>query len=370
MNGIDVSGWQPPNITGMVDYDFVIIKATEGTSYVSPNCDKQYQIAKTREKLIGVYHFLKGNDPVAEANFFVDNVQGYLGEAILVLDWEANAINMGREWLRSVIKQVKKRTKSGIMIYGSLSPMTAHDIAGIAKDEGVKLWVAAYPNYNAGGYREEPQLLDSVVRQYSSSGRLPGYNANIDLNISTLTPDSWREFAKGGYDDAVLTSTNVPPRLKPADQVADAVIRGEFGNGEDRRNRLTVAGYNYADIQAIVNMKLGAAPQPVHKSDQQIVDEVIGGLWGNGDDRKNKLKEAGYDYDTIQNLVNTKLGVSTEASKTQPEYYTVPSGSAGYNGATAVKFGLTVDQLVKLNTDRYPNMTANYVQAGWNLRVK
>lgn len=368
MNGIDVSGWQPANITGMVDYDFVIIKATEGTSYVSPFCDKQYQIAKTREKLIGVYHFLKGNDPVAEANFFVDNVQGYLGEAILVLDWEANAINMGREWLRSVIKQVKARTKSGIMIYGSLSPMQAHDIAGIAKDEGVKLWVAAYPNYNSGGYREEPQLLGSVVRQYSSSGRLPGYNSNIDLNRSTLTPDAWREFAKGGYDN--LPTTNPVPQLKPADVIADAVLRGEFGNGEDRRNRLTAAGYNYADIQAIVNMKLGTAPEPVHKTNQQIADEVIGGLWGNGDDRKNRLQAAGYDYGSVQNAVNTKLGVSTEAAKDKPEYYTVPSGSAGYNGSTAAKFGISVDELVTMNKSKYPTMTANYVQAGWNLRVK
>jgi lysozyme len=369
MNGIDVSGWQPPNITGMVDYDFVIIKATEGTGYVSPNCDKQYQIAKTREKCIGVYHFLRGGDPVAEANFFVDNIQGYLGEAILVLDWEANAINMGREWLRSVIKQVKKRTKSGIMIYGSLSPMQAHDIPGIAKDEGVKLWVAAYPNYNSGGYREESQLLGSVVRQYSSVGRLPGYNSNLDLNRSTLTPQQWREFAKGGYD-VVLASTNVPSPLKPVDQVADAVIRGEYGNGEDRRNRLTVAGYNYSEVQAVVNMKLGAAPAPQHKTEQQIADEVIGGLWGNGDDRRNRLKEAGYNYDSIQAIVNSKMGVSAEVAKEQPQWYTVPSGAAGYNGVTAAKFGLTVDQLVQMNKSKYPNMTANYVQAGWTLRVK
>jgi len=368
MNGIDVSPWQPANITGMVDYDFSIIKATEGTSFVSPFCDKQYQIAKTREKCLGVYHFLKGADPVAEANFFIDNIQGYLGEAIIFVDWEANAINMGREWLRSVIKQLKARTKAGIAIYGSLSPMQAHDIAGIAKDEGVKLWVAAYPNYNAGGFRDEAQLLGSFVRQYSSVGRLPGYNVNIDLDISTMTPDQWREYAKGGTD--FTPSTNTPPQLKPADQVADAVIRGEFGNGEDRKNRLSAAGYNPVDIQAIVNMKLGTPAQPEHKTDDQVANEVIGGLWGNGDDRKNLLTNAGFNYDTIQALVNSKLGVSDAVAKENPQYYTVPSGSSGYNGATAAKFGLSVDQLVDMNKSKYPNMTANYVQAGWVLRVK
>ena len=35
--------------------------------------------------------------------------------------------------------------------------------------------------------------------------------------------------------------------------------------------------------------------------------EVIRGDWGNGEERKNKLTQAGYDYDTIQKIVNYKL---------------------------------------------------------------
>lgn len=44
-----------------------------------------------------------------------------------------------------------------------------------------------------------------------------------------------------------------------------------------------------------------------HKSDSTIVDEVLKGMWGNGKDRKNKLTNAGYDYDAVQRLVNIKL---------------------------------------------------------------
>ena len=56
------------------------------------------------------------------------------------------------------------------------------------------------------------------------------------------------------------TSAPAPAPAKPApavpniDALADAVIRGEYGNGAERRNRL---GHLYDAVQAIVNRKLG-----------------------------------------------------------------------------------------------------------------
>ena len=52
--------------------------------------------------------------------------------------------------------------------------------------------------------------------------------------------------------------------------------------------------------------KVGSILFPV-KSNEEIADEVIRGNWGNGQDRKNRLTEAGYDYSTIQAIVNRKL---------------------------------------------------------------
>lgn len=43
------------------------------------------------------------------------------------------------------------------------------------------------------------------------------------------------------------------------------------------------------------------------KSDVQIAREVIKGKWGNGSERKKKLEAEGYDYNTIQSIVNTFL---------------------------------------------------------------
>lgn len=44
---------------------------------------------------------------------------------------------------------------------------------------------------------------------------------------------------------------------KSIDTIAREVIRGDWGNGQDRKNRLIAAGYNYDVIQKRVNELLG-----------------------------------------------------------------------------------------------------------------
>ena len=364
LNGIDISRWQPADITTLVDYDFVIIKATEGTSYVSPFCDTQYQAAKSRGKLLGVYHFASGLSPEAEAQYFYENIKGYLGEAIPVLDWEANAISAwGTDGVRRFVRKFKELSQVPPLIYGSASPLSTYGIPAVAQEENCGLWVAAYPNSNITGYRDEPQLLGSIIRQYASTGRLNGYGGNIDLNCSILTPEQWRAYAKGGRDGSSPAPTP-PPARKTDDQIADEVLAGAWGNGEDRKNRLSAAGYDPTTIQGIVNTKLNVAP--AKKSNDQVSNEVIQGLWGNGVDRVNKLTAAGYDPKAIQDLVNQKVGATAPAQ----QFFTIPSGTAGYLGNIATRFGTSVDTLVAWNKGKYPNMSANYVQAGWVIRVK
>lgn len=98
------------------------------------------------------------------------------------------------------------------------------------------------------------------------------------------------------------------PATKSLDTIANEVIAGQWGNGDDRRNRLQSAGYDYNAVQALVNQKLGMGSAPAGKSNEQIANEVIRGEWGNGDDRRKRLQAAGYDYNAIQAIVNRKLG--------------------------------------------------------------
>lgn len=78
-----------------------------------------------------------------------------------------------------------------------------------------------------------------------------------------------------------------------------------------------------------VNKKLNASTAPAapaKKSVDEIASEVIAGKWGNGSDRKQRITAAGYNYDAVQEAVNAKLGGS--ASKAQAKTYTVKSGDS------------------------------------------
>ena len=74
LNGIDISGWQEGIDLSAVAADFVIMKATQGTGFVSKDFVRQYQQAKENGKLVGCYHYAEGGDYVAEANNFLDVV--------------------------------------------------------------------------------------------------------------------------------------------------------------------------------------------------------------------------------------------------------------------------------------------------------
>lgn len=99
------------------------------------------------------------------------------------------------------------------------------------------------------------------------------------------------------------TSTSTPS--KTVDEIAKEVIAGKWGNGQDRKDRLTKAGYDYTAIQNRVNSLLGKTE--TKKSIDEIAREVIAGKWGNGSDRKKRLKAAGYDYKAVQKRVNELL---------------------------------------------------------------
>lgn len=104
------------------------------------------------------------------------------------------------------------------------------------------------------------------------------------------------------YDEVEL-----PTDCKSVDEVAKEVINGKWGNGSERKKKLTEAGYDYSVIQAKVNELLNSKSTEAtssKKSNIEVAKEVIRGLWGNGSERKRKLKKAGYDYYSIQKIVN------------------------------------------------------------------
>lgn len=61
-----------------------------------------------------------------------------------------------------------------------------------------------------------------------------------------------------GFDAFITTESGASAsKLKSIDEIAREVIRGDWGNGSDRRNHLTSAGYDYSSVQSKVNELLG-----------------------------------------------------------------------------------------------------------------
>lgn len=106
----------------------------------------------------------------------------------------------------------------------------------------------------------------------------------------------------------VVAPTPTPSAKKSVDEVAKEVIRGEWGNGDERYNRLTNAGYNYNEVQAKVNELLNSnKPTPAPTPSVDILDLVrktIRGDFGNGETRRKAL---GSNYDEVQRQVNLNL---------------------------------------------------------------
>lgn len=127
--------------------------------------------------------------------------------------------------------------------------------------------------------------------QYTSNGSVDGIGGRVDMNYQL------KEL--GGKIGT--SSSSSESSKKSNEELANEVIQGKWGNGKDRKNRLTNAGYDYRAIQNLVNQKLSK------KSNEEIATEVIKGIWGNQPERQKRLEKAGYNYKEIQKIVNERL---------------------------------------------------------------
>lgn len=224
LNGIDISGWQPDIDLYKVNVDFCIIKATQGNNYVSaPWCDHHVQQCRKRGTLWGFYHFADGLDPIDEANFFIKNTRNYFGEGIPVLDFEAKAVNKGVLWAKRFLDHVYNETGVRPIIYMSASVTRQYDWSSVAKDYA--LWVAGYHSNNTVDFSGSGDFdydigawnpAGCAIWQFTSHGKIPGYNNFLDLNHAYITPENWKKFARP-IDKPKPTPTPKPTPITPTE---------------------------------------------------------------------------------------------------------------------------------------------------------
>lgn len=215
LNGIDISSWQTGIDLSAVPADFVLVKATEATNYVNPDCDRAFQQAARAGKLLGIYHFARPGDARAQADFFISKCRGYIGRAVLVLDWEADALPLGPTWAKAWLDRVHQVTGIRPIIYMSASVTGQYDWTSVVKaDYG--LWVAAYAlgyqsihGYHVPSGPKGVKHWPSVaIWQYTSSGRLNGWGGNLDLNIFYGDRAAWAKYAGDTTNTNTTTTTS------------------------------------------------------------------------------------------------------------------------------------------------------------------
>ena len=364
LNGIDISNWQAYIDLTAVPADFVIAKATQGTGYVSPDCARQVEQARATGKRFGVYHYVSGGNAVAEANHFVDSCISWVSAGLFCIDWESqeNSAWGDEGYLEQVVAQVKARTGIPPLIYSSAAYYA--QVADVANRQNCGLWIAQYANNTPTGYQDTPWnegAYACVIRQYSSAGRLPGYDGNLDLNKFYGDGATFDKYVTGGGN-----TSNVPPSQpvypfagRSDDDLANAVIRGEFGDGDARKQKL---GGRYAAVQALVNQKL-VKPESSGRTYTVQPGDTLSGIAAKLGVAQSQI--SGF-HSGNPNLIypGEVLNISGGSPQPSAEYYTVRSGDS--LSAIAARYGTSWQHIRDLNGLSNPDL----IYPGQVLRVR
>ena len=248
MNGIDISHHQRGIDLSVVPAEFVICKASQGKTYTDDKFATHMQQLEKLGKLAGAYHYANGSGVEEEANHFVDVVRPYLGKIILAIDWENNKdkktgkndnpkfVEGDYKYCEQLLVAVEKKT--GVTPFLYMSKSVARQFKWEVGRQ-FPFWCAQYKKTPPTTYVSNP-WTDSKgwgawngceIFQYSSKGRLIGYNGNLDLDLAYITAEQWLLYAKGNYKPVL----NNRPTLKMGD-INEYVLAWQY--------YLNLLGYN------------------------------------------------------------------------------------------------------------------------------
>lgn len=286
MYGIDISTWQGNINLAPYKKQFVIIRA--GFDLTTDN--KAVRNMNECDRLgipYGVYWYsyaLNASQAVKEAEACLRVIKGRNIRVGVWLDMEDADHYKSKHGVTSAsrISAICKAfcqtiEKAGYYtgIYASASWFGSKIVGCDMYDK----WVASWGSNN--GKLQNDTSGMGTLHQYTSKP--------LDKNVMYVPLSTYQSKAK-------------PVKKKTVDELAKEVLDGKWGTGDERKKKLTAAGYDYDAVQARVNELL--KPK---KTVAQLAQEVIDGKWGTGKDREKRLTEAGYSYKDVQAKVNEIL---------------------------------------------------------------
>jgi len=201
--GIDVSQWQ-----GNIDFeevandeiDIVYIKSTEGTSYVDPYFERNYNNAKQSGLKVGFYHYVLARtveEAEDEAQFFASTISGKSPDCKLAMDFESFG-NLSNSQINQIseafLEKVEELTEKEVVIYSDV--FNARNVFSLRLANKYPLWVAEYGVISPQNTNWE----EWIGFQYTNQGRITGITRYVDRDQFT--------------DDIFLaTSTPIPENI-------------------------------------------------------------------------------------------------------------------------------------------------------------
>lgn len=348
IKGIDVSEFQ-----GNIDWnkvkadgiEFAILKLANiydyDTNYKDSKFETNYKEAKKRGIKLGayIYNYCNTVDTLRKGlEWAIKKLDGKKLDLPLYLDMEDKDIQgETKATLTNQCNEFAKMIEAAgyrAGVYANLNWLE-NELNPDNFDKDISVWVAQY--YSKCEYAGKYDIW-----QYTSSGKVSGISGNCDMNYL--------------YNEDIIKESGADTSdKKTIDELAEEVIDGKWGDGEDRKSKLEKAGYDYDAVQDRVNEILSKDNK---KSVTEVAKDVISGEYGNGEERKKKLEAEGYDYDQVQAKVNQLLGANV--AKT----YTVKSGDT--LSGIASKYKTTVSKLVKDNNIA----NANIIYVGQKIVIK
>ena len=371
--GIDVSSWQGNiNFTDVKNSGIYIvyIKSSEGTNYIDPYFERNYQNAKANGLKVGFYHYVTARNTEEarnQANFFAKVISGKEPDCKLAMDFESFdnlSINEINEISKVFLETLQNATNKEVVIYSN--SYSARNI--FSKDLNIyPLWVA---NYGVSEPAGNDKWSTWVGWQYTSTGRVNGISGNVDRNQFTdgvfLSDTSKIPEIETPNPDTPESET-ITYTVKPGDTLS--AIAKNYGttvnNIVSLNPSITNPNLIYPGEQFIIKTN-----QTENSSNYNKVYTVVKG---------DTLSQIAAKYNTtvsnlvsINNIANPNLIYPGQKIIIKTYFYGNECGKILYKikrGDTlseiALKYNTTVNEIAILNNIKNPNL----IYAGETIRI-